>query len=505
MTARTIMIQGTGSDVGKSLIVTALCRIFLQDGHRVAPFKSQNMALNSFVTADGGEMGRAQVVQAGACRIDPEVVMNPVLLKPTSNIGSQVIVMGRVVGNMSAEGYMEYKGDLIGVINDSLNRLRSRYEIVVIEGAGSPAEINLKNRDIVNMRIAEMADAPVLLIGDIDRGGVFAWLKGTLDLLDEDERARIKGLIINKFRGDKEILRPGLEFLEEETGMKVIGVIPYCKDIRIMAEDSVCLTKTESNSACLSNRQEGDKIRIGVIRLPHISNFTDFDPLKIEPDVELYYIGSTGDMLDTDVVIIPGSKNTISDLRYIMSNGLSVAIKRSLQMGAIVIGICGGYQMLGKEIIDPYHIESDIDNIKGLGFLDIITKFGREKITHQIRAVHLESGIEVSGYEIHMGESQGGDRYAPLCRITRRGREDVEIMDGMINADGNIMGTYIHGLFDSDEFRRKFIDSIRMRKGIESCNDIQSHFDPDREYDRLADIVRGHLDMDAIYKNIFTF
>ncbi len=394
MTARTLMIQGTGSDVGKSLIVTALCRIFVQDGYKVAPFKSQNMALNSFVTVDGGEMGRAQVVQAGACRIDPEVVMNPVLLKPTSNIGSQVIVRGRVIGNMSAEGYMEYKSDLIGVIEDSMNYLRSRYEIVVIEGAGSPAEINIKNRDIVNMRIAEMVDAPVFLIGDIDRGGVFAWLKGTLDLLDEDERARIKGLIINKFRGDKDILRPGLEFIEEETGVKIIGVIPYCDDIRIMAEDSVCL---KSNGAYLPNRQGGDKIRIGIIRLPHISNFTDFDPLKIEPDVELHYISSAREMVDTDVVIIPGSKNTISDLRYIMSNGLSVAIRRSIERGGVVIGICGGYQMLGREIIDPYHIESDIVRIKGLGLLDTITKFGREKVTHQVRAVHLGSGIEVSG------------------------------------------------------------------------------------------------------------
>ncbi|MFC1942597.1 cobyric acid synthase, partial [Chloroflexota bacterium] len=348
--ARTLMIQGTASSAGKSIMVAALCRIFHQDGYRVAPFKSQNMALNSFVTAEGGEMGRAQVVQAEAAGLEPTVDMNPVLLKPTTDTGCQVIVMGKAVRTISASEYYRYTPSLLITIEDSLNRLRSAYDIVVIEGAGSPAEINLKEREIVNMRVAKMADSPVLLVGDIDRGGVFASLVGTLELLEEDEREIVKGLIINKFRGDPGLLKPGLDFLEKRTSKPVLGVVPYFRDIRIAQEDSVYLDERSENHAT------GD-LDIAVIRLPHISNYDDFDPLEDEGGM-VRYVTQRFELGNPHIIIIPGTKSTVSDLQYLKHSGLANSILTHAKAGTPVVGICGGYQMLGQRILDPDEAES---------------------------------------------------------------------------------------------------------------------------------------------------
>ncbi|MBI3600178.1 MAG: cobyric acid synthase [Nitrospinae bacterium] len=534
MSAKTIMIQGTGSHVGKSVLTAALCRIFLQDGYRVAPFKSQNMALNSFVTEDGVEMGRAQVVQAEACGIKPCVDMNPILLKPSADTMAQVIVKGKPVGNMTVEEYIYFKKEAMEIVRESLDRLMGEYDIIVIEGAGSPAEINLKSHDIVNMGIAEIADAPVLLVGDIDKGGVFAWFVGTMELLSEKERERVKGFIINKFRGRRELLDSGITFLEERTGKKVMGVIPYFRDIRIMEEDSVSLTKGQGASLPLQAVSRGGKgqepeINIDVIMLPHISNFTDFDPLEIEPDVNLRYIRRWDEINSPDMLIIPGSKNTISDLLYLKSSGLDKKIMECANKGVTLIGICGGYQMLGKRIIDKDCVESPSPTltptlsqrerergargegrdggVEGFGLLDMNTEFHPEKITHQVKAVHLDSGIEVSGYEIHMGKSNiegsrvkgQGSRESPVFKIIERSKNRVEILDGLKTQNGNIWGTYIHGIFENDIFRRNFIDSIRIRKGLQPLSATQV-FRPDMEYDKLAEIVRNNMNMDEVYR-----
>jgi len=504
MKARSLMIQGTGSSVGKSLIVTALCRIFYQDGFRVAPFKSQNMALNSFITKEGLEMGRAQVVQAEAAGKEPDVNMNPILLKPTTDKNCQVIVKGKVYKNMSAKEYFDFKPYLRQVVKDAYNKLAMENDIVVIEGAGSPAEINLREGDIVNMGMAEVADAPVILVGDIDKGGVFASLAGTMLLLTRRERKRIKGVLINKFRGDVEILKPGIYELEKIIRRPNLGVVPYM-DVRIDDEDG-------SHDRLSFKLNAKDKIDIKVVRLPHISNFTDFNPLELQEDVALNYVSYSDEIGNPDVLIIPGSKNTLADLKFIRARGIDKKIFDVYQNGGIIVGICGGFQMLGKEIRDPYHTESDLEYCSGLGLINGKTIFSQDKVTTQVKAkinVNMGpfeglKGVEVEGYEIHMGKTVISDEVSPLTLITEKLGDRVHIPDGGTRDDGRVFGTYIHGIFDNMAFTRKFLNNIRKKKGWNPIEvDTGSYKDfKDREYHRLAEVVRENIDMKSIYKII---
>ncbi|MFC1970490.1 cobyric acid synthase [Chloroflexota bacterium] len=496
--ANTLMIQGTASSVGKSILVAALCRIFRQDGYRVAPFKAQNMALNSFVTAEGGEIGRAQVVQAEAAGIEPTVDMNPVLLKPTTDIGCQVIVMGKVARTISAGDYYQYTPSLLTTIKAALSRLRAEYDIVVIEGAGSPAEINLKDREIANMRIAKMSDTPVLLAGDIDRGGVFASLVGTLELLDDDERERIKGLIINKFRGDLNLLKPGLDFLEKRTAKPVLGVVPYFRGIRIAQEDSVYLDERVEKSAT-------DDLDIAIIRLPHISNYDDFDPLEDEGCL-VRYVTQSFELGNPHLIILPGTKSTVNDLRYLRQSGLTNSLLIKAKAGTPIVGICGGYQMLGQSILDPQGVESDKAEIAGLGLLDVVTTFIPEKSTRQVRAQVLSDlglfsgtkGQEITGYEIHMGQTIAeGKSHVFQVLETPQGAADYG--DGALNARGTVLGTYMHGLFHNPVFRQVFLNSLRRRWGLPESRD-STVAARDEQYDKLAEVVRHSLNMAEIYK-----
>ena len=480
--AKNIMIQGTMSNAGKSLLAAGLCRIFKQDGYRVAPFKSQNMALNSFITKDGAEMGRAQVVQAEAAGIAPDVRMNPILLKPTTDVGSQVIVNGQVQGNMRAMEYYKRKREFIPAVMEAYNSLAQDYDIIVIEGAGSPAEINLKATDIVNMGLAELVDAPVLLVGDIDRGGVFAQLYGTIALLEPQEQKRIKGTIVNKFRGDRAILQPGIDILEKICGVPVAGVIPYTH-VDIDDEDS------------LSTRfQTGDgrkDIDIAVIKLPRISNFTDVSPLERFESVSVRYIERPDQLHQPDMILLPGTKSTIADLLWLRQSGLEAAICQQAARGCIIFGICGGYQMLGTSIRDPQGVEAaGVTEVKGMGLLPMDTVFQGEKVQQQTSGVfgeipgvlHSLSGLPYTGYEIHMGRSQ--QKLAPLV------------------SQGNVYGSYIHGIFDGEGIAQAVIRDLAAKKGIDLGKlDV---FDPERykqeQYDKLADAVRGGLDMEFIYK-----
>ncbi len=490
--ARVIMVQGTMSNVGKSLITAGLLRMFVQDGYKAAPFKSQNMALNSYITKDGLEIGRAQAMQAEACGIKPSVYMNPVLLKPTTDVGSQVIVNGVSVGNMPAREYFAYKKRLIPDIMHAYQELDKEYDIVVVEGAGSPAEINLKKNDIVNMGLAKLLDAPVLLVGDIDRGGVFAQLAGTLVLLEDEERARIKGLIINKFRGDKTILDPGIEMIEQLVKKPVVGVIPYA-NVDVDDEDSL--------AGRLSVRSGGEGLlRLRIVRLPRISNFTDFHILEAMEGLDVQYALSPREIDGADLIIIPGSKSTIEDLLWLRSSGLEAAIKKRAAAGAVVIGICGGYQMMGRQIRDIVGAEST-KTIRGMELLSVETDFSEQKRTVQVkgRVRRLEgffaqlSGIEVSGYEIHMGRS----------RIEEQSLLDIqgekEMQDGCVR--GKCMGTYLHGIFDSQEFTQKLIRIILKDKGCEECElrapDMAQY--KEEQYDKLAALVRENVDVKAVY------
>jgi len=501
---KAIMIQGTGSSVGKSIIVTALCRIFYQDGFRVAPFKAQNMALNSFITKDGKEMGRAQVVQAEACGIEATVDMNPILMKPTSEVGSQIIVCGKPIGNMQAQEYRNYKSKLISVVKDSFLKLAHHYELIVIEGAGSPAEINLKEDDIVNMRMAQIADCPVLLVADIDKGGAFAGVVGTLELLTIKERNRIRGIIINKFRGDKEILQPGLNYLERKTKKPVLGIIPYFRDIQIEEEDSV---NSEKNR--YYTQPELGKINIEVLYLPHISNFTDFDPLEREEGISLRYVKIGERSSAPDLLIIPGSKNTLDDLYYLKKSGYQKEISNRLKKGTVIVGICGGWQMLGRELYDPEHTESSREKIGGLGLINGVTTLKSKKITFQVRAHLLPNPFfniqdELVGYEIHTGETILSGDEKPLFKITQRGSIQTDINDGVVSKKGMVWGTYIHGIFDNSSFRRSFINFLKSKKGLMISNGVNQdrisyQEQKDREYDRLACLIRDNLDMDKIY------
>lgn len=491
------MVQGTASAVGKSIIVAALCRIFRQDGYRVAPFKAQNMALNSFVTKEGGEMGRAQVVQAEAAGIEPTVDMNPVLLKPAVPGGCQVIVMGKVLKNVSAKDYQDLKPSLIEPVEESLERLCTDYDIVVIEGAGSPVEINLKEKEIVNMTVAKLAGAPVLLVGDIDKGGVFASLVGTLQLFDDDERRYVKGLIINRFRGDLKFFGDGVKMLEERSGKPVLGVIPYFRDIRIAQEDSVYLDDRPDSAAT------GD-LDITVIHLPHISNYDDFDPLE-DDGCRVRFVTRRLEIGSPHLIILPGTKSTVNDLQYLNHSGLIQHIMQKVKEGVPVLGICGGYQMLGRKIFDPLGIESTEKEIDGLGLLDAVTEFVPKKSTRQVIARVVSNrgllsgveGVELSGYEIHMGQTVFQDG-SPAFRITGTPQGATGHPDGMVNQDGSIMGTYMHGLFHNHKFRRAFLNSLRRRWGLPE--DDGDTFEKVDEYDKLAELVRTHLDIPAIYR-----
>ena len=484
--AKCIMVQGTMSGAGKSLLCAALCRIFKQDGYKVAPFKSQNMALNSYVTRNGMEMGRAQVMQAEAAGIEPDVRMNPVLLKPSSDIGSQVIVLGEVRGQMTATEYYEYKNSLMPEVMKAYNELASENDIIVIEGAGSPAEINLRENDIVNMGMAEAAGAPVLLAGDIDRGGVFAQLYGTVKLLTDDEQKRIAGLIVNKFRGDIDILAPGLKMVEEKTGIPVLGVVPY---IRVDIDDE------DSLAPRLSAKSEVKPLDIAIIRIPRMSNFTDFAPLEAHEVIGARYVQSAEELHNPDMVIIPGTKSTMDDLLWMRQNGIESAIQKLASSGTPVLGVCGGYQMMGEKLQDPHHIEGDLEEMHGMGLLPTETTFTnlktRTRFTADVKAKDFE-GAKLDGYEIHMGESiVKGDPFLTL----ENGKDDG-------CACGTNFGTYLHGLFDTGELTEKLVKYLCDRKGIEysEAAPISHSAYVEKQYDILADGVRAAMDFDKIYK-----
>lgn len=492
-----IMLQGTASDVGKSMLVAGLCRIFYQDGLRTAPFKSQNMALNSGITPDGKEMGRAQIFQAEAAGIAPDVRMNPVLLKPTSDRKAQIVLMGEVASNMDAVSYHDYKPRLREQIISVYQSLASEYDVVVLEGAGSPAEINLRDRDIVNMGMAEMAQCPVILVADIDRGGVFAAIYGTLALLHDHERARVKGVIINKFRGDVALLHSGVAQIEALTGVPVLGVMPWL-EIDLEDEDGVALQKGKY-------RHEGQHdIDIAVVQLPHISNFTDFNALAAQPDVRVRYVRHAQEIAGADLIILPGSKNTLGDLVWLQQNALAHAILQAHGEGVPVLGICGGYQMLGDTLIDE--VESGLGTLPGLGLLNTVTRFAPHKTTTQATATLAATlpgwltavrGMPLRGYEIHLGETTLQESCQPLMQLTKNGQTSP---DGAVSDDGLAFGTYLHGLFDSDGFTRALVNSLRERKGLAA---LDGGFDYARyktqQFDVLADAMRQHIDIDKIY------
>ena len=490
-----IMLQGLTSNAGKSVLATALCRILLQDGYRVAPFKAQNMSLNSYVTQDGGEMGRAQVLQAQACRLEPDVLMNPILLKPSSDTGSQVILMGRPVGNMGVKTYHAYKEQAVIEAHRAYDRLAQSYEVLVLEGAGSPAEINLKKHDLTNMAMARYAGAQVLLAGDIDRGGVFASFIGTMALLEEWERDLVAGYVINRFRGDVSLLDPAMEYVSRKTGKPFFGTVPNISDLGLPEEDSVTFKAGWGRGA---SGKEDAPVRVACLDLPHISNFTDLDPLLIEPDVEVRIVNKLQDLETApDVLIIPGSKNTLTDMQHLQSAGFGQGILRLAKQGTEVVGICGGFQMLGEKVADPYGIESEHESLPGLNLLPVITELGREKHLSQVNARHLHSNCELKGYEIHHGDTHRTEEDL-RCHITSETGREI----GFASSRSRVWGTYLHGLFDADGFRRWFIDSIRVRKGLKPVGEIQARYDLEDKLDRLADIVRRSLDMDLVYAGL---
>jgi adenosylcobyric acid synthase len=502
--AKAIMIQGTMSNAGKSLLVAGLCRLFKQDGYSVAPFKSQNMALNSFITKEGLEMGRAQVVQAEAAGIEPSVLMNPILLKPTNDMASQVIVNGEVYSNMNAKEYYQHKREMVPEIKKAYETLASQYDIIVIEGAGSPAEINLQENDIVNMYMAKLAKAPVLLAGDIDRGGVFASLVGTMMLFNEEDKAMVKGIIINKFRGDKTILQPGLDMLEELIHVPTVGVVPYL-NVDIDDEDSL----TER----FNRKTEIGLIDIVVIRIPRISNFTDFNVFEYADGVTLRYVSTVADLGSPDLIIIPGTKNTMEDLLWMRQCGLEASIIKYASSGKPVFGICGGFQMLGQELCDPYHVEHG-GCMKGMGLLPSKTVFEKEKTRTQVKGHFITNGqgyfaaldgVELEGYEIHMGqtiiETDGKSAFVnELTKLSEISGEECDEMAGIFK--GNIYGSYVHGIFDSENVVKTIVSILLNKKGLDESAvaslDVKAY--KERQYDLLAEGLRNNMDIEAIYK-----
>jgi len=480
------MFVGTGSDVGKSVINAAFCRIFLQDGYHPAPFKAQNMSLNSYATPDGLEIGRAQAVQAEACGIECSVDMNPILLKPTGYLNSQVVLKGKPIGNKSASEFFVHtdRDKLFHEAMDSYHNLEKNYNPIVIEGAGSISEINLWKYDITNMRVALDVNASTYLIADIDKGGIFASVYGTIQLLPKEERELIKGIIINKFRGDIELFYDGRKILEEITGIPVVGIIPYFRDIHIEQEDSVILDSR-------SKDVQKSKINIAIVLLRHMSNFTDFNQLERIPDVHTYYAENVSDLSNADIVIIPGSKNTISDMIYLRKSGMAKAIINAHENGKAIYGICGGFQIMGKEIHDPLHIEGDIETIQGLGILPVITTLTNEKVTEQCSFTFLAGKEDCKGYEIHMGETTSTNE-SPLC-IINGNRKDGYLLNS------KTWGTYIHGIFDN----QSVVNSILNETGV---NDISTKFDysafKNEQYNKLADLIRQNVNLEYIYSTM---
>ena len=539
------MIQGTGSGAGKSLLVAALCRIFKDRGLNAAPFKAQNMALNSYITLEGGEIGRAQALQAEAAKIEPTVDMNPILLKASGEMGSQVIIHGKVHSTMKAKEYHAFvkgEGDFKRgtkspfcseawkAVTKSFNRLSKKHELIIMEGAGSPAEINLMDVDIVNMSIAKHAKAPVILVGDIDKGGVFASLYGTVKLLGKDSR-HIKAYVINKFRGDLSILKPGLEMIHEKTGKPVIGVLPYIDNIGLPEEDGLSLQGSNSKFIPIysgqNSKSEKIKIKIVILHLQYISNFTDFDPFLYEPDVEIVYSRNSSEIENADMVIIPGSKNTVKDLMFLKETRLDESIKQAFSKGIQIMGMCGGYQMLGKKIYDPHGIESPHKEVDGIGLLNIETTFEKEKTTCRVEAELIQpmqdtgytiqdkikhascimhhASLPLKGYEIHMGASSGDIGLFKVRRLSLNSslvtRHSSLILDGSIN--GNCWGTYIHGIFENDSFRRGIINSLREQRGLPPVDSTIKYSEmKEKAIDNLADIVKQNLDMNFINRII---
>lgn len=497
MNAKTLMIQGTGSGVGKSVITAAFCRWFHLEGWRVAPFKAQNMSLNSFVTADGGEMGRAQVYQAEACGIAPHVAMNPVLLKPCGDNLSQVIVMGNVAATYNAKDYYAGKPRFIEDVQKAFDYLKNEYEMVILEGAGSPAEINLKKQDFVNMAMAEMADAPVLIVGDIDRGGVFAWMKGTYDLLTPQEQDRVKGFLINKFRGDLDLLRPGVEQFEAMVQKPVLGVIPFDRELYVDEEDAIPTWDP-------GKRAPGQGlVDIAIIRLPRISNFTDFAPLVLEPGCSVRYVWHPDQMGDPDLIIIPGTKNTLDDMQFLKDQELDRSILHCHGEGTLLLGVCGGFQMLGKTLSDPDHIESDCGEISGLGLMDSNSTLLGKKITRQVKSSTVSSpifgeGLTAEGYEIHMGVTTFQENHLPLFK-SENGGSSLDL--GSCNKEGTLVGTYLHGFFDRDELRHAFLNFVRTRRGL-PVPDKRLDYQKVRneQLNRLARLIGESVDMKQVEK-----
>jgi adenosylcobyric acid synthase len=510
--AKAIALLGTGSDVGKSILSAGLCRLLRRAGRAVAPFKAQNMSLNSWVTPEGGEIGRAQALQAEACGIAPHVDMNPILLKPESDTCSQVIVHGRVQSKQEAAAYFQSGLPLFEMVRESYERLARCYDVIVIEGAGSAAEVNLRDRDLVNWPVVRLADARVLLIADIDRGGVFAQVVGTLDLLSEEERRRVVGIIINKFRGDRALFESGVSFLEKRTGIPVLGVVPFLRELRLDQEDALQLDMRRTAAFTPQH------INVAVLLLPHMSNFTDFNALLNEPDVALQYSSSPGELADADVVIIPGTKNTLADLRYLEERALCDALHTHVRRGGELVGICGGYQMLGRRIEDPYGVEAG-GRATGLGLLDVTTVLRREKTTTLVEgvALHIDrsSVLQVRGYHIHVGETRRGDQ-EPSFRLTKvSGREpgspdtghlNADSLDGAARADSLVWGTYIHGLFDGPRFRRAWLNRLRRRKAwppLDVAVSQAATAQQQRELDRWADHVQQHMNLGPIWKGLW--
>ncbi len=483
-----IMFQGTSSNAGKSVLTAALCRILLQDGVQVAPFKAQNMSLNSYVTNDGLEMGRAQVVQAQASRLDPDVLMNPILLKPNSDTGSQIIVRGKPIGNMTVSEYFHYKKKAIHIACDCYDELAADYQAIILEGAGSPGEVNLKSHDIVNMRMARHAESPVILVGDIDRGGVYASFIGTMEVLNQWERDLVAGFLVNRFRGKAALLQDAHDYVKDHTGKDVLGVIPYLVNHGIPEEDSVSFKE----GLFEGTRPDNNHIEICIVNVPHISNFTDFEPFILEPDVYLRVISTPEEVGDPDVIILPGSKNVISDLEALHSTGMASVIQKQAEQGCTVVGICGGYMMLGNTIEDPYSIESQQLSCKGFSLLDMHTILAQDKTLTRKKGTHSSSNQPVAGYEIHHGLTRT-DSTAIFSYEDGSGC-------GVSSNDRKIWGSYLHGIFDSDLFRRWFINSIRQGKGLNDYDGLLYSYNLEPAFDRLADCVRKGIDMDRVYE-----
>lgn len=484
------MVQGTTSDAGKSVLVAGLCRVLARRGIKVAPFKPQNMALNSAVTTDGGEIGRAQAVQAQACYLEPHTDMNPVLLKPSSDIGAQVIIHGQALANMEATAYHDYKQTALDAVLQSHQRLDQQYQCVMVEGAGSPAEINLRDKDIANMGFAEKVDCPVIIVADIDRGGVFAHLVGTLDLLSESEQQRVIGFVINRFRGDIALLQPGLDWLEERTGKPVLGVLPYLHGFHLEAEDAVA---TEQEMA-----EEGAQLNIAVPVFSRISNHTDFDALRLHPQVNLQYVGPDQDIPPADLIILPGSKNTRKDLQWLRDNGWPEAIAKHLRYGGKLLGICGGFQMLGDIIDDPMGLEDVAGQSPGLGYLPMRTTLEKQKQLRRV-AGHLtlpeQQTVPIEGYEIHMGISDGEAIHQSSIELLEH---DFTVREGAISEDGNILGTYLHGLFDHADA----CQALLQWAGLKNAEQHDYRQRQEQEIDRLADAIEQHMDLDVCFASL---